>query len=201
MMMYLAFGGSVQAQSAGAVSVTTSFSPNVTTISTSEGAPYIDCDFWVDTPSSCAGLNTVFGYGSIPEFGYGGPKIVRLALCLSGETSRSLCNQNPPVTGPLPDTMLSDMDSRIAAYAGTGARLLIGFEYCIGPAGPDAQDAPINVISTNIDQIAPILLKPRFDIRYQRRLYRPVGRVARFDKRERYACGAQDCSRQRAFVL
>src|ERR1700693_668108 len=81
------FASACQAQSDGAASVTTNFSPNATTISTSEGAPYSECDFWVTTPSSCGATNgTAFGYGPILDVGYGSAKVIRLYISLSGET-------------------------------------------------------------------------------------------------------------------
>jgi uncharacterized protein (TIGR03437 family) len=131
-------------------SLVADFSPNATTISTSEGAPYGDCDFWVKGPSSCGGES---------NFGYGPTKVVRLYICLSGEMAIESCSQNPMVTGPLPTAMLNGIDSGIAAYGGTGIRLIIRFTYNYGPIGPGAMDAPIDVISTHIDQLAPVLLR------------------------------------------
>jgi hypothetical protein len=126
------------------------FSPNETTISTSEGAPYGNCDFWVAGPANCA---------KETNFGYGPTKVVRIYICLSGEVSTSVCSQQPAVTGPLSATMLTDMNTRIAAFAGTGIRLMVRFTYNFGPIGPGAMDAPIDVISKHIDQVAPILLQ------------------------------------------
>jgi hypothetical protein len=148
-------GGSASASATITVNVPTlplanTFSPNATTISTSEGAPYADCDFWVESASSCTAQS---------NFGYGPTRVLRLYICLSGEVSGLLCSQEPEVTGPLSTAMLNDMNSRIAAFAGTGVRLLIVFIYNFGPVGPDAMDAPIGVISENIDQLAPILLQ------------------------------------------
>ena len=37
------------------ISIVNSFSPNAVTISTSEGAPYGNCDFWTQTAASCSG--------------------------------------------------------------------------------------------------------------------------------------------------
>lgn len=148
-------GGSASASAVISISIptlplTNTFSPNATTISTSEGAPYADCDFWVDSASSCT---------SQSNFGYGPTKVMRLYICLSGEVSGLLCSQEPEVTGPLSTAMLNGINSRIAAFAGTGMRLLIVFIYNFGPVGPGAMDAPIGVISENIDQLAPILLQ------------------------------------------
>ena len=43
--------------------------------------------------------------------------------------------------------MLQDMDTRLAAYQGTGMRLLLRFTYNFGPIGPGSMDAPIDVIA------------------------------------------------------
>lgn len=132
------------------LSLKNKFAPNETTISTSEGAPYGNCDFWVAGPSNCA---------KETNFGYGPTKAVRIYICLSGEVSTSVCSQQPAVTGPLSAAMLKDINTRIAAFAGTGIRLMIRFTYNFGPIGPGAMDAPISVISEHIDQVAPILLE------------------------------------------
>src|SRR5580658_10111216 len=131
------------------VSMTNTFSANRATISTSEGAPYADCDFWTYGPDCTQQSN----------FGYGPTKIVRLYVCLSGEVSVGSCSQQPAVTGPLSQGMLDDIDTRLGAFAGSGVRLLVRFVYNFGPIGPGAMDAPIDVISGHIDQLAPILLK------------------------------------------
>ena len=131
------------------LSLVTGFSPNATTISTSEGAPYGDCDFWV-TPQPCTGQT---------NFGYGPTKVMRLYICLSGEVATGSCSQNPEVTGPLSAAMLSGIGSSIASYAGTGVRLMLRFTYNFGPIGPGAMDAPLDLISTHIEQLAPILLQ------------------------------------------
>jgi hypothetical protein len=126
------------------------FAPNDVTISTSEGAPYGNCDFWAAGASNCAKES---------KFGFGPTKVVRIYICLSGEVSTSTCSQQSAVTGALSASMLADIDSRIAAFAGTGIRLMVRFTYNFGPIGPGAMDAPINVISKHIDQVAPVLLK------------------------------------------
>ncbi len=126
------------------------FSPNGVTISTSEGAPYADCDFWDTYLPGCTGQS---------NFGYGPTKVVHLFICLSGEVTLGSCSQEPEVTGPLSADMLDKIDSGIAAYSGSGARLLVRFIYNFGPIGPSAKDAPLDVILDNIDQVAPILLK------------------------------------------
>jgi hypothetical protein len=126
------------------------FAPNDTTISTSEGAPYGNCDFWVTSASYCARET---------NFGYGPTKVMRIYICLSGEVSTSACSQQPLVTGPLSATMLKNINTRIAAFAGTGMRLMVRFTYNFGPIGPGAMDAPIDVISKHLDQVAPILLQ------------------------------------------
>ena len=133
----------------GLVSITNTFSANRTTISTSEGAPYADCDFWTYGPDCTEQSN----------FGYGPTKVVRLYVCLSGEVSVGSCSQQPAVTGPLSQGMLDDIDARLHGFAGSGVRLLVRFVYNFGPIGPGAMDAPIDVISGHIDQLAPILLK------------------------------------------
>lgn len=131
------------------LSVVNTFSPNATTISTSEGAPYGDADIW----SRPAATN-------LSNFGYGPTKIVRLYVCLSGEVQVYYrCSDRPPTTGPLSAAMLQNIDAGIAAYAGTGVRLLVRFIYNFGPIG--APDAPVATISNHIDQLAPILLKYR----------------------------------------
>lgn len=128
------------------------FAPNSTTISTSEGAPYGNCDFWVATSSNCT---------KETKFGYGPTKVVRIYICLSGEVSTSACSAQPAVHGPLSAAMLQQINTRIAAFAGTGIRLMVRFTYNFGPIGPGAMDAPIGVISQHIDQVAPILLQNR----------------------------------------
>lgn len=132
------------------LSFTNSFSANSTTISTSEGAPYGDCNFWVAGPAQCRNQS---------KFGYGPTRVMRLYICLSGEVSLSACSQQPKVTGPLSSAMLNDINTRIASYGGTGMRVLIRFVYNFGPIGPGAADARIDLISTHIDQLAPILLQ------------------------------------------
>jgi hypothetical protein len=126
------------------------FAPNGTTISTSEGTPYGSCNFWTASAANCTKEN---------DFGYGPTKVMRIYICLSGEVSTAACSQQPAVTGPLSPAMLKDIDARIAAFAGTGIRLIVRFTYNFGPIGPGAMDAPIDVISKHIDQVAPILLK------------------------------------------
>ncbi len=132
------------------LSVTESFSPNSTTISTSEGAPYGDCNFWIHGPANC---------NNESNLGYGPTKVLRLYICLSGEVSISTCSQQPKVTGPLSSAMLNAINAGIAAYAGSGIRLMVRFTYNFGPIGPGAMDAPIDVISTHIDQLAPIMFQ------------------------------------------
>jgi hypothetical protein len=132
------------------VSISNTFSPNDTTISTSEGAPYGFCDFWASSTTYC---NHETG------FGYGPTRVIQVYICLSGEVTISSCSQQPAVTGPLSAAMLNDIDTRLGTYAGTGMRLLLRFTYNFGPIGPTSMDAPIDVISTHIDQLAPIVLK------------------------------------------
>jgi hypothetical protein len=84
---------------------------------------------------------------------------MRVYICLSGEVAINSCSQQPEVTGPLSSTMVNDINTRLAAFAGTGMRLMVRFTYNFGPIGPGAMDAPIDVISGHIDQLAPILLQ------------------------------------------
>ncbi len=133
------------------ISLITSFSPNVTTISTSEGGPYGSCDFWVTDASACL---------SQSNFGVGPTKVILIYICLTGEVSvYNSCSQQPQATGPLSAAMLDRMSQRIAAWAGTGTRLLVRFTYNFGPIGSGAKDAPLSVILNHLDQVAPILLK------------------------------------------
>jgi hypothetical protein len=134
-------------------SLTNTFAPNTLTISTSEGAPYGDCDFWVNGPSNC---------WNSTQFGYGPTKVMRLYICLSGEVSFNSCTAQPTPSGPLPSLMLTDIDSRLGAFAGTGMRLLLRFAYNDGPSGSlSGADVPASLISSHIDQLAPIVLKYR----------------------------------------
>jgi len=130
--------------------VKNTFSPNSATISTSEGAPYGDCDFWTATADSCSHQS---------NFGYGPTKIMRLYICLSGEVRGEECSRQPAVNSPLSPAMLNKINVGIAAYAGTGIRLLLRFIYNYGPIGPTGRDAPLSVILTHIDQLAPVLLE------------------------------------------
>ena len=134
------------------LSLAGTFSPNSVTISTSEGALYGSCDFWLNEPSQCL---------KVSNFGFGPSKVFHVPICLSGEVSLVDCSKPGQVAGPLSDAMLAGIETRIAAFAGTGARLVVRFTYNFGPIGPGAMDAPIDVISTHIDQLAPILLRHR----------------------------------------
>jgi hypothetical protein len=82
-------------------------------------------------------------------------------ICLSGQVSFNSCGQQAAVTGPLSDQMLAGIDAGIAAYAGTGARVLVRFFYQWDTPTPPVKDPPISVMLTHIDQLAPILLKNR----------------------------------------
>jgi Domain of unknown function (DUF4874)/Domain of unknown function (DUF4832) len=135
-----------------AISITNTFSPTDTTISTSEGAPYGFCDFWGASTAYCSHET---------NYGYGPTKVIQVYICLSGEVTINACSQQPAVTGPLSAGMLNDIDTRLGTYAGTGMRLLLRFTYNFGPIGPGAMDAPIDVISEHIDQLAPIVLRHR----------------------------------------
>jgi hypothetical protein len=140
----------VVSTSTSALNLTQTFTPNTVTISTSEGAPYGDCDFWTAKAANCFNES---------NFGYGPTKVLRLYICLTGEVSGNDCSQQPEVTGPLSSAMLADIDTRIAAFADSGIRLMPRFIYNFGPIGPGAMDAPIDVISKHIDQLAPILIR------------------------------------------
>lgn len=133
-----------------AISISNAFTPNALTISTSEGAPYGDCDFWVQTAAQCTTESNV---------GYGPTTVMRLYICLTGEVTSSNCSTQPPASGPLSATMLADIDSRLAAFQGTGMRVMPRFIYNYGPIGSTAQDAPLSVILNHVDQLAPIVLK------------------------------------------
>ncbi len=137
-----AFGEAATAQS-----LAFTFTPNSATISTSEGAPYGDTDFW----QSKITVSTAYGYGPT--------KVIRVYICLSGEVSLQQCSAQPAVTGPLSPAMLKGIDSGIAAYDRTGIRIMPRFTYNFGPIGPGAMDAPLKIITRHIDQVAPILLK------------------------------------------
>jgi hypothetical protein len=132
------------------ISISNAFTPNTVTISTSEGAPYGDCDFWVQTAAQCSAEMNV---------GYGPTAVMRLYICLTGEVTSSSCSTQPPAMGPIPATMLADIDTRIAAFRGTGLRVIPRFIYNFGPIGPTAQDASLCVILNHVDQLAPIVLK------------------------------------------
>jgi hypothetical protein len=129
------------------VSITNNFVENAVTISTSEGAPYGDGDIWTRQLDL-----------SHSAYGYGPTKIVRLYICLSGQVAVNQCAQQTAATAPLSDQMLAALEAGIAAYDGTGTRLLIRFVYHMGPPGVET---PINLILTHIDQLAPILIKHR----------------------------------------
>jgi hypothetical protein len=132
------------------ISIANAFTPNAVTISTSEGAPYGDCDFWIETASGCTNES---------NSGYGPTRVMRLYICLTGEVTAGNCSLEPAMTGPIPAQMLTDIDTRLSAFQGTGMRIMPRFIYNFGPIGPTAQDAPLSVILNNLDQLAPIVLK------------------------------------------
>lgn len=134
------------------LSTTEIFSPNALTIPTSEGSPYGFCNFWTTRPQSCA-KQTSYGYGPV--------RVMQVYICLSGQVSINQCSQQPQVTGPLSPSMLKNMEQRLAAYAGSGMRILLRFTYNFGPIGPESKDAPINLIAEHLDQVAPIVLRHR----------------------------------------
>ena len=137
----------VDATPAASLPVNNDFTANSLTISTSEGAPYGDCDIWTQTAESCT---------SDTNFGYGPTKVMRLYICLNGEVSAGDCSNYPVATAPLSSTMLSDLDTRLTAFESTGMRVMIRFIYNFGD--PNPMDAPIDVISAHIDELAPIVM-------------------------------------------
>jgi Domain of unknown function (DUF4874)/Domain of unknown function (DUF4832) len=124
--------------------LTCTFTPNAVTISTSEGAPYGDVDFWI-TPFDSSQTN----------FGYGPTKVMRLYICLSGMVTTNACSKQPTPVGPLSHAMLAKIAAGIEAYRGTGIRVMPRFVYNLGPIG--APDASLPVIMTHLAQLAPIL--------------------------------------------
>jgi len=141
------------------LSATASFSPNATTIPTSEGAPYGYCDFWVQGPLVAGTEARCTNEG---RYSYPPTKVTAVPVCLSGKVSDDVCSQQPPVTGPLSPDMLNSIDAGLAAFAGTGVRVLLRFEYNAGPQG--AADAPLDLILAHIDQLAPIVLRNKDQI-------------------------------------
>ena len=131
----------------GSTLLASTFTPAATTISTSEGAPYADCDFWIATPAQCQ--KTFLGYGPT--------RVVRLYVCLSGEVSSADCSSQPTPNGPLATALVNDFAARLAAFAGSGSRLIVRFIYNFGPTG--AADAPLSIILGHLDQVAPVLLQ------------------------------------------
>ena len=123
------------------------YRPRPQTLSTSEGAPYGDTDFWpeVDTTTTA--------------FGYGPTMVQRVYICLSGRVKMTDCSAQPPPNGPLSAEMLAGIDERLGRFAGTGKRLLVRFVYNLGPIGASARDVPVGLITTHIDQLAPLLHK------------------------------------------
>jgi hypothetical protein len=57
--------------------------------------------------------------------------------------------------------MLAGIDAGIAAYEGTGARLMIRFIYKWDESAGEIPDPPLSLMLTHMDQLAPILLKHR----------------------------------------
>ena len=158
--------------------ITCGFAPNAVTISTSEGAPYGDVDFWTNPLST-----------NETNYGYGPTKVMRLYICLSGAVTINSCSTQPTPTGPLSATMLAGINAGIAAYQGTGIRVMPRFIYNFGPIG--APDAPLSIISEHIDQVAPIL-RANKDLIFglEAGFIGTWGRVARFNQRKRNAeCG------------
>jgi hypothetical protein len=121
------------------------FKANATTISTSEGAPYGDDDFWTLTDS----------IPSISNGSYGPTRVIRSYICLSGMHPINRCTVSKIPTGPLTRAELSGIANRLALFRGTGVRTMIRFTYNFGPIG--AKDAPLKTILTQLGQLAPIL--------------------------------------------
>ena len=136
------------------LSASMSFSPSASTLPTSEGAPYGYCDFWLQGPL-VAGTEARCTNES--RLGYGPTKVTQVWICLTGKVGLDACAQQPQVTGPLSADILNSINAGIAAFAGTGVRILLRFTYNAGPQG--AADAPLSVMLTHIDQLAPILLQ------------------------------------------
>jgi hypothetical protein len=132
-----------------ALSLTHTFSPNNLTISTSEGAPYGDGSLWLGRTS----------LGS--RLGYGPSKVQRLYICLSGQVDHNNCSQAPRVTGPLSNQMLAGIEAGIAAYEGTGARVIVRFIYKWDESQGIIPNPPLSLMLTHVDQLAPILLRHR----------------------------------------
>lgn len=128
------------------LAISTAFPSRPRTISTSEGAPYGDADFWTG-----AFGNTWHQYGPT--------KVMRLYICLTGEVPVAQCGDQPRPDGPLSDAMLQRIEQRLAAYGSEGVRLLVRFVYNYGPIG--APDAPLEITLGHIDQLLPILLRQR----------------------------------------
>jgi hypothetical protein len=93
------------------------------------------------------------------QYGYGPTKITQLYICLTGLVHFGSCTEQPDITGPIPAAMLAAIDAGLASFARSGVRLLIRFDYAF--SFTNGRDAPIALISTHIDQLAPILLKYR----------------------------------------
>jgi hypothetical protein len=122
------------------------FTARPRTIPTSEGGPYGDTDFWT-------------GETWDTWHDFGPTRVVRAYICLNGQVSVLECGTLPTANGPLPAAMLAEMEQRLLAFAGTGTRLLVRFTYNFGPIGAD--DAPLPVIATHLDQVMPILMRHR----------------------------------------
>ncbi len=126
------------------------FKPNAITISTSEGAPYGDVDFWTLTntiPEEFAGA-------------YGPTRVMRAYICLSGMVADSQCTAaQQSRLRPLSKEELDGLAARLALFRGTGVRALVRFVYNLGGSG--APDAPLKVMLAQLSQVAPILRNNR----------------------------------------
>lgn len=129
------------------ITLSRSFAPAASTISSGEGAPYGDADFWFGPELEQSWL------------GYGPTRVVRTYICLNGMVSLGECSSHPPPAFSLSSDMVNGVEAGLAAYEGSGVRLLVRFVYNFGPAG--ALDAPMDVILAHIDQLMPVLLRHR----------------------------------------
>ncbi len=129
------------------IALARSFAPAGATISSGEGAPYGDADFWFGPELEQSWL------------GYGPTRVVRTYICLNAMVSLGECSLHAPPAFSLSSDMVRGIDAGLSAYEGSGVRLLVRFVYNFGPAG--ALDAPMDVILAHVDQLMPVLLRHR----------------------------------------
>lgn len=138
--------------SGAAAKIDCSFKPNAVTISTSEGAPYGDVDFWTlanTIPEEFAGA-------------YGPTRIMRAYICLSGMVPDSQCaTAQASRLRALTAAELHGISTRLALFRGTGVRVLVRFTYNLGSASGPAPDAPLKIILKHLSQLAPIVRADR----------------------------------------